>query len=117
MLSYSLVKQMLQAAGLIKKGRARGRHRRRREPWPRFGELLHIDGSNHEWLALLAGNRQTMIAILDDSTRRLLFAQLFPSESTQAVMIALRVVISRHGIPADLYSDRASWALFTPKSG
>jgi transposase len=116
-LSYSLVKQMLQASGLIKKGRARGRHRRRREPRPRFGELLHIDGSNHEWLALRAGERQTMIAILDDATRQLLFAQLFPSESTQAVMIALRAVITRHGIPAELYSDRASWAFFTPKAG
>jgi hypothetical protein len=116
-LSYTLVKQMLQAAGLIGKGRARGRHRRRREPRPRFGELLHIDGSNHQWLELVASERQTMIAILDDATRRLLYAQLFPSESTSAVMTALRAVITRYGIPAELYSDRASWAFWTPKAG
>src|SRR5512133_2267167 len=36
-LSYTCVKQMLQGAGLIKKGRARGRHRMRRERKPRFG--------------------------------------------------------------------------------
>jgi hypothetical protein len=43
---------------------------------------------------LLAGERQILIPILDDATRRLLFAQPFPSESTQAVMIALRAVIN-----------------------
>ena len=54
-LSYSYVKQALQAAGLVKKHRARGRHRRRREPRACFGELLHLDGSLHPWLALRAG--------------------------------------------------------------
>lgn len=116
-ISYSLVKQVLQAAGLVKKARARGRHRRRREPRACFGELLHIDGSNHEWLALTPGERQTMVPIIDDATRQLLFAQLFPAESTQAVMTALRAVITRHGIPAALYSDRASWAFHTAKAG
>src|SRR5437016_2801398 len=33
-LSYSFVKLALQEAGLVRKGRARGRHRRRREPRP-----------------------------------------------------------------------------------
>ena len=50
-LSYSFVKQALQLAGLVKKGRVRGRHRRRREPRACLGELLHIDGSLHAWLA------------------------------------------------------------------
>ena len=35
--SYSFLKQALQAAGLVKKQRARGRHRRRREPRACFG--------------------------------------------------------------------------------
>ena len=37
----------------VAKHRARGRHRRRREPRPCFGELLHLDGSRHQWLALV----------------------------------------------------------------
>jgi hypothetical protein len=36
-ISYTLVKSALQGAGLVRKGRARGRHRRRREPRPCFG--------------------------------------------------------------------------------
>ena len=50
--SYSFVKQTLQAARLVKTHRVRGRHRRRREPRACFGELLHIDGSQQAWLAL-----------------------------------------------------------------
>ena len=53
-LSYTFVKLALQAAGLVPKGRARGRHRRRREPRACVGALLHLDGSDHEWLALLS---------------------------------------------------------------
>jgi transposase len=44
---YAFVKKALQSAGLVPKHRPRGRHRRRREPRPCFGELLHLDGSRH----------------------------------------------------------------------
>jgi transposase len=54
-LSYGWVKAALQTAGLVAKGRRRGRHRRRREPRPCVGELLHLDGSRHQWLALDPG--------------------------------------------------------------
>ena len=67
-LSYTFVKLALQEAGLVLKGRTRGRHRRRREPRPCFGELLHLDGSRHAWLALYPAERQTLIAVLDDAT-------------------------------------------------
>ena len=61
-LSYTFVKLALREAGLVRKGRTRGRHRRRREPRPCFGELLHLDGSRHPWLALCPAERQTLIA-------------------------------------------------------
>ena len=116
-LSYSCVKQILQGAGLLKKGRARGRHRLRRERKACFGEMLHIDGSRHGWLALVPGAKQTLIQMVDDATSRLLYAQLWTGETTLAVMTALRDVIREFGIPISLYSDRASWAFETPKAG
>ena len=76
MLSYSFVKKALQAAHLVSKRRARGRHRRRREPRPCFGELVHLDGSRHPWLALVPDARPTLIAVVDDATKRLLYAQV-----------------------------------------
>src|SRR6266852_8749740 len=95
-LSYSFVKLALQEDGLVRKGRARGRHRRRREPRACFGELLHLDGSPHAWLALCPTERQSMITIIDDATKRLLYAQLWPTETAEAVMTALRTVIQTH---------------------
>jgi hypothetical protein len=70
-LSYSFVRLALQEAGLVRKGRARGRHRRRREPRAGFGELLHLDGSDHVWLTLRPDERQPLIAVIDDATKAL----------------------------------------------
>lgn len=116
-LSYSFVRLALQEAGLVRKRRARGRHRRRREPRPREGELLHLDGSPHAWLALCPDARQTLIAVLDDASKRLLYAQLWPSETLHAVMSALAHVLRTAGLPEALYTDRAGWAFVTRKAG
>ena len=75
-LSYSFVKLALQEAGLVRRARARGRHRRRREPRACFGELLHLDGSPHVWLRRRPAERQTLLTVVDDATKRLLYAQL-----------------------------------------
>ena len=116
-LSYSFVKLALQEAGLVAKRRPRGRHRRRRQPRPCFGELLHLDGSPHVWLALGPDQRQTLIAVIDDATKRLLYAQLWAAETLQAVMTALAHVVATFGLPLALYTDRAGWAFHTPKAG
>jgi len=116
-LSYSFVKLALQEAGLVRKRRARGRHRRRREPRPCYGELLHLDGSPHAWLARCPEERQTLLHVIDDATKRLLYAQLWPAETTEAVLTALREVLQTCGLPIALYTDRAGWAFHTPKAG
>jgi winged helix-turn helix protein len=116
-LSYTFVKLALQAAGLVPKGRARGRHRRRRPPRACFGELLHLDGSDHEWLARCPGQRQTLLTVLDDATKQLLYAELWPAETTHAVLTALRAVLLGFGLPMALYTDRAGWAFYTPTAG
>jgi len=33
------------------------------------------------------------------------------------VLAAIHAVVSRHGVPQALYTDRAGWAAYTPKSG
>ena len=117
-LSYTFVKRLLQQSGLLPKYRARGRHRRRREPRPCFGELLHLDGSRHAWLALEPESRSTLLAVVDDATKRLLYAQLLAGgESVVAIMTALRTVLAAHGLPMALHTDRAHWAVHTPTSG
>lgn len=115
---YAFVKKALQSAGLVAKHRPRGRHRRRREPRPCFGELLHLDGSRHRWLALVPDRWGTLIAVVDDATKRLLYAQLGEGgESVAAILTALRAVLEREGVPMALYTDRAHWAVHTPVAG
>ena len=115
---YAFVKQALQGAGLVPKHRARGRHRRRRAPRPCFGELLHLDGSRHQWLALVPEQWLTLLAVVDDATPQVLYAQLSErGESTVTVMTALRTVFTTWGLPGALYTDRAHWAAHTPVAG
>ena len=115
--SYTFVKQVLQGAGLVRKCRVRGKHRMRRERRACFGEMLHLDGSRHHWLALEPEQWQTMIAVVDDATSQLLYGQLWPGERRVAVMTALRTVFVEHGLPQQLYTDRAGWAARTPRRG
>lgn len=115
--SYSFVRQALQRAGLVKKRRPRGRHFLRRPARACFGEMLHLDGSHHPWLARRPGQRQCMIAVVDDATRALLYAQLSERETSAAVLAALYAVFTRYGLPQALYTDRAGWAICTRRPG
>jgi transposase len=114
-LSYTWVKAALQGAGLVKQGRKRGVHRKRRERRPLPGMLLHIDGSRHRWFQ--DERWYDLIVILDDATTEIYYAQLVEEESTATVMVALREVIERKGLFCALYSDRGSHFWLTPKAG
>ena len=116
-LSYTTVKTALQAAGLVRRRRSRGRHRRRREPKACRGEMLHLDGSPHAWLALCPDEKQTLIALVDDATSELLYGRIEESESTDTVMAGLKAVFEQEGLPMTLYTDRASWAAITRRAG
>ncbi len=114
-LSYTWVKLALQGAGLVKKARKRGVHRKRRAPRPLPGMLLHLDGSHHRWFQ--DERWYDLIEVLDDATNETYYAQLVEEESTRTVMAALQEVIARKGRFCALYSDRASHFFETPKAG
>jgi transposase len=114
-LSYTWVKQALQGAGLVARGRKRGAHRKRRERRPLPGMLLHIDGSRHQWFQ--DERWYDLIVILDDASSEIYYAQLVEEESTATVMVGLKQVIERKGLFCALYSDRGSHFWLTPKVG
>src|SRR2546421_4382382 len=114
-LSYTWVKLALQGAGLVKKGRKRGVHRKRRPRRSLPGMLLHIDGSQHQWFC--DHRWYDLIVIMDDATSEVYYAQLVEEESTRTVMAGLRTVIEEQGLFCSLYSDRASHFFLTPKAG
>jgi transposase len=114
-LSYSWVKGLLQGAGLIARGRKRGKHRQRRPRRPLPGMLLHIDGSEHGWFQ--DERWYDLLVILDDASSEIYYAQLVEEESTRTVLAALREVVERRGVFCALYSDRGSHFWLTPKAG
>ena len=114
-LSYSWVKQALQGAGLVARGRKRGMHRRRRPRRPLPGMLLHIDGSKHRWFQ--DDRYYDLIVIMDDATSEIYYAQLVEEESTLTVMAGLRAVVESKGLFCALYSDRGSHFFYTPTAG
>jgi transposase len=66
-LSYTWIKTARQGAGLVKKGRQRGVHRRRRLRRPLPGMLLHLDGSRHRWFQ---DDRWYDLLIVPNSSRK-----------------------------------------------
>ena len=76
-----------------------------RERRPRFGELVQIDGSPHDWFEG-RGPRCTLIVFIDDATSRLMSLQFSPTETTNSYLEALRAHVLSHGRPLALYSDR-----------
>jgi transposase len=76
-----------------------------RERRPRFGELIQIDGSLHDWFEGRAP-RCTLIVFIDDATSRLTALRFALVESGKAYLDTLRDQVLSHGRPLALYSDR-----------
>jgi len=106
-LGTETVRQWLIQAGRWKSKARRHSLHRPRNRRPRFGELVQIDGSPHDWLEGRAP-RCTMIVFIDDATSRVVYARLVPGESSQAYFEGMAAHLTRHGRPLAYYSDRHS---------
>jgi len=71
------------------------------------GELIQIDGCDHEWFEDRAP-RCTLLVYVDDATSRLMELRFVKSESTFDYFEATRSYLERHGKPVAFYSDQAS---------
>ena len=112
--SYTWVRNKLQAHGAVAKGKARGKHRRKREPAPWPGVMLHQDGSPHEWVP---GKAWDLIVTMDDATSEHDSMFLCGEEGTWSSFRGVREVIEARGLFCSLYTDRASHYWNTPEAG
>ena len=112
--SYSWVKNTLQAARVVKKAAKRGAHRKRREPAPWPGMLLHQDGSEHEWVP---GQHWDLIVTMDDATNEHYSMFFCAEEGTQSSFTGVKDVIEANGLCCSLYTDRGSHYWHTPEAG
>ncbi len=115
-LGYSWTKGQLQKAGLVRKAKRRGAHRKKRPRRPLPGMLVFQDGSPHRWLVDL-GRDLDLIATMDDATGELLSAFLVEEEGTHSSFRGLQETIENKGLFCALYTDRGSHYFLTPKAG
>lgn len=106
--SRETLRKWMIAAGLWQDcGVRRGRLHQLREPSPRRGMLVQIDGSHHKWFES-RGPKCALIVFIDDATSELGCLHFAESESALAYMVGLQKFIERKGKPVALFSDRHS---------
>lgn len=72
---------------------------------PAFGELIQIDGSNHDWFEGRAP-KCTLLVYIDDATSQLMGLRFVPHESTFTYFQITREYLLQHGKPRAFYSDK-----------
>ncbi len=112
--SYTWVKSCLQDAGLVKRAKKRGAHRKRRDRSPLPGLMVHQDGSTHEWVV---GQRFDLIVTMDDATSEHYAMEFVEQEGTVSSLQGVRAVIEARGLFSSFYSDRGSHYWLTPAAG
>jgi hypothetical protein len=71
------------------------------------GELVQIDGCDHEWFEDRA-RRCALLVYVDDATGELMELRFVEAESAFDYFAATRSYLARHGRPAAFYSDKHS---------
>ena len=111
---YTWVKNRLQSAGLVAKGKRKGAHRKRRERAPLEGMMIHQDGSTHEWVA---DRKWDLIVTMDDATSAIYSAFFVDEEGTLSSFRGVWEVLKKKGLFSSFYSDRGSHYWHTPEAG
>ena len=75
-----------------------------REPMPRRGILIMIDGTPHDWFG--NGKKWSLHLAIDDATGEILCGWFMPTECLYGYTMLLKLLITMHGIPENIYSDR-----------
>lgn len=103
---HETLRRWLVAEGHWQSRRRREKHRAARERRPRRGDLVQIDGSEHDWFEG-RGLRVVLMVMVDDATNTTL-ARFYPAEDTASAYDIFERYVRLYGLPAALYPDRDS---------
>ena len=112
---YTWTKRVLQEAGLVKRAKRRGAHRKRRPRRPLPGMMLFQDASPHRWVPGL-DRPLDLVVTMDDATSEVYSAFLVEEEGTMSSFRGLAETIAAKGLFCSLYTDRASHYFHTPRA-
>ena len=105
--SRETVRRVMIQNGLWKPKINRFKHRKWRDRKKLLGMMVQLDGSPHDWFEGRAP-KCTLIVFIDDATSQILWLELAPTESMQALMQATKNYVEKHGAPQSLYTDHGS---------
>jgi transposase len=103
--NYNWVRLTLQEAGVVKKAKKRGVHRRKRERSPMKGMMIHQDSSTHEWVD---GKKWDLIVTLDDASSEIYSGLFCEQEGTHSSFRGVKDTRENHGLICSIYTDRGS---------
>jgi transposase len=110
--SRETVRTWLMEEGEWKKHRKRKAHRQWRERKDRYGEMLQMDGSHHDWFEG-RGPECVLMGYIDDATGRA-YGRFYDYEGTIPAMDSFKGYITEYGFPMSVYLDKhttyKSWA-------
>ena len=112
--SYTWVKNQLQRAGFVPKGKVRGSHHKKRLPAAIAGMMLHQDGSTHQWVL---GQYWDLIVTMDDATNEHYSMRFVDEEGALSSFLGVRDVVEKKRLFCSLYTDRGSHYWTTPQVG
>jgi len=112
--SYNWVRKELQSAGLVKRGKRRGKYRKQRPRAAIPGLMIHQDGSTHEWVP---GLHWDLIVTMDDATSEIYSGFFVAEEGTFSSLRGVRETIEKRGLFSSFYSDRGSHYWVTNEAG
>jgi transposase len=103
---HETLRRWLLQEGLWQKRRRRGAHRQWRERKACWGQMVQLDGSQHDWFE---GRREraVLMVMIDDATNRVC-ARFSEEETTAASYDLLADWLRCYGVPRSLYVDRDS---------
>lgn len=102
---HETLRRWLMAEGLWTVRKRRWKPRQWRPRRERFGEMVQLDGSHHDWFS--CARRDCLLEMIDDATGTR-HARMASGETTADALELLWDWVERYGIPQSLYVDRKS---------
>ena len=103
-ISRETQRKHLLEAGLWEVSRKSKKHRRWRERMQCRGEMVQMDGSEHDWLEG-RGPWMTLMGYIDDASGDV-YGEFHDYEGTIPAMISFKGYVKRYGIPMKIYLDK-----------
>jgi hypothetical protein len=106
-ISKEALRQLMIAAHLRVAKEDKKKLHPRRPRRSRYGDLIQMDGSDHEWFEDRAP-RCVLLVATDDATSALVGLRFEKGETTQGYFRLVREYFKREGLPLALYTDKDS---------